>query len=62
MGANDDNDADAEIGLPGLPPSIARVEVEAGFGADEGPTGDMAHTAPVKPRRGRRPKQPEAAE
>ncbi|BAK68335.1 hypothetical protein SLG_36600 [Sphingobium sp. SYK-6] len=60
--ANDDasdGEAEAEIGLPGLPPSIARVEVSEDAEA-EAPA--EAQEEVRKPRRGRRPRQPEAAE
>lgn len=57
---DDDGDRDVEIGLPGLPPSIARIEI-----SDEDDQPAEAETvvevAP-KPRRGRRPRAPEAAE
>jgi hypothetical protein len=58
--ANDDNDADGDIGLPGLPPSIGRIEVDDEPERNEAPA-EVVETAP-KPRRGRRPRQPEAAE
>jgi len=64
--ANDDSEADGEIGLPGLPPSIARVEPELSPEAAPEQSAETAEApadeAPAKPRRGRRPRQPEAAE
>jgi len=59
--ANDDGDSDrdGEIGLPGLPPSIVRSDEDAPE-ADAAPADEGE--APAKPRRGRRPRQPEAAE
>jgi len=58
FGANDDRDESDEIGLPlaALPPAIGRIEDEP---AAE--TGSAEADAP-KPRRGRRPRQAEAAE
>jgi hypothetical protein len=62
--ANDDGDGD--IGLPSLPPSIGRIEASdedetEAPRAVEAPEDVAAEPAP-KPRRGRRPRQPEAAE
>jgi hypothetical protein len=58
--ANDDDDREVEIGLPVLPPSIGRVDV--GSDDDVIDTPVQTEDAPAKPRRGRRPRQPEAAE
>jgi hypothetical protein len=58
--ANDDSDADGDIGLPGLPPSIGRIEVDDEPARNAAPE-EVVEVAP-KPRRGRRPRQPEAAE
>ena len=56
-----DNDGELEIGLPGLPPSIARVEIDVPEMNVEA-AADVAE-APVKPRRGRPPRRAaEAAE
>ncbi|HZV17119.1 MAG TPA: DUF4167 domain-containing protein [Sphingobium sp.] len=61
--ANDDgdNEQDGDIGLPGLPPSIVRSDdVDAPEAEAAAPV--VEEEAPAKPRRGRRPRQPEAAE
>lgn len=58
--ANDDSDRDGEIGLPGLPPSIVRTDTDASEAG--APAAADESEAPAKPRRGRRPRQPEAAE
>jgi len=59
--ANDDEDGEeGDISLPGLPPSIARIEP-----VEDEPAEEEAVTVeeqPAKRRRGRRPRQPEAAE
>lgn len=59
--ANDDEDGEeGDISLPGLPPSIARIEpVEDESAEEEAVT---VEEQPAKRRRGRRPRQPEAAE
>lgn len=58
--ANDDGEQDGEIGLPGLPPSIVRGDEDAPEAGNAASARE--DEAPAKPRRGRRPRQPEAAE
>ena len=60
---NDDS-GEGDIGLPGLPPSIARVESDKSESADmsSDPEGTEVAEVQPKPRRGRRPRAAEAAE